>query len=216
MLKKIAPLAVALSICVVPLAAFAQDDAQQVLNRFKDEPSIAETQDAAVQHAGYGSERLQSMYTRAGVARILPKSLSYSFRYKDEDRSRRQVDATKKTTSGGAEENTEKNIEYTQPTDTMQHDIKAQWDLSGLVYNADQLRVVSEMSRSAKQRDALLGSVTKIYFARRKAQIKLMNNPPSDVTERLNMELSIQEYTANLDALTGGWFSKNLKTKGLK
>lgn len=216
MFHKVPSLLLAAALCLGGLGSAYAQNADQILNRFNDEPSIAQTQEAAIDFAGFSSERLQSLYTRAGVAKILPKSLSYSFRYKDEDRERKQTDITKKTTTSGGEENTQKDVVYQQPTDTMQHDIKAQWDLSGLVYNPDQLRVVSQMGTSAKQRDTLLSTVTKVYFARRKAQIKLMNEPPADVSDRLNLELSIQEYTANLDALTGGWFSKQLKSSGLK
>jgi hypothetical protein len=67
------------------------------------------------------------------------------------------------------------------------------------------------MNSATKTRDSLLKAVTKTYFARRKLQIDLMLNPPSDITEKLEMDLRLQEMTAQLDAQTGGWFSKNIK-----
>ena len=57
--------------------------------------------------------------------------------------------------------------------------------------------------------------VTSLYFERRRAQVQLLLNPPSDTVERLRRELEIQELTASIDALTGGWFGEQLSASGL-
>ena len=103
--------------------------------------------------------------------------------------------------------------EYEQDTDYIQHKVRAQWDLSRLVFNPDQIRVVSAMNTAVKTRDTLLKAVTKAYFARRKLQVESTLNPPTDVAKKLDTDLKIQEQTATLDALTGGWFSEQLKNQ---
>ena len=193
----------------VPMTAMAQDSVESIMAQFKHEPTIEATQNAAVEYAGLSPERLEGMYSRSGGSRALPKILSYELTYRDQDRNQPQ----KQTTYSNNNKNdwtSLKQTDYKQDTDYLQHKVKAQWDLSGLVYNSEQLRVVSQMSNAAKARDTLLKNVTKTYYQRRKAQIDMLTNPPKDVTAMLNAELKIQELTATLDAMTGGWFSKNI------
>lgn len=208
-MKRLLAILFAACMAAVPVSAMAQD-ANAIMAQFNNEPTIEATQQAAIAFAGLSSERLEGMYDRAGGARALPKILSYEFTYRDQDRDQPQKVIT--YANGQTDTWTQlKNTTYKQDTDYLQHKVKAQWDLSGLVFNSEQLRVVSQMSNAAKTRDTLLKNVTKAYFARRKAQIDLITNPPKDVAGKLNAELKIQELTATLDAMTGGWFTEQLK-----
>lgn len=195
------------TIMFAPVYASAQSE-QEIMARFAHEPTIEDTQAAAVEYTGLSSDRLEGMYSRAGASNALPKSLYYELQYrdKDTDRPQTQYDYTDPT-SNSFSKKVQK--EYHQDEVYLQHKMRAQWDLSRLVYNPEQLRVVSQMNSATKTRDGILKLVTKTYFARRKAQIDLMLNPPSSIAEKLDKELRLQEMTAQLDALTGGWFSKN-------
>ncbi len=205
-MKRLIQLCLAAAVLTAPVCAFAQSE-QEILARFAHEPTIEDTQAAAVDYAGLGADRVEGMYGRAGGANALPKVLSYEMTYRDQDR----IEPQSVYTYHGADEawTSLKKTEKEQNTDYIQHKIKAQWDLSRVVFNPDQIRVVSAMANAAKSRDVILKLVTKTYFARRKAQIDLMLNPPSSIAEKLDKELRLQEMTAQLDALTGGWFSKN-------
>ena len=208
-MKRFFGLFVAAFVCLAPVAASAQTP-QEIMAKFDHEPSIEQTLDAAIAYAGLDSDRLESLYTRAGAAKALPKVLSYEMTYRDQDRDRPQDVFTFKDPK--SEDWTERKLtDYQEDTDYIQHKVKAQWDLSGVVYNSDQLRVVSLMNSSVKNRDAILKAVTKTYYARRKAQIDMLLNPPSDISEKLEGDLRIQEMTATLDAMTGGWFSHNIR-----
>ena len=203
-------------VALAPITAMAQNDVQSIMANFKNEPTIEATQEAAMVYAGLDSDRLEGLYSRAGASRALPKKVYYEMTYRDQDRKQPQ---TVTTYEGGAQGNTsdswksKKVTAYKQDTDYMQHKVHAEWELSGLIFNSDQLRVVSQMNSVAKTRDALLKNVTKTYYQRRKAQIDMITNPPADVTARLNAELKIQELTASLDAMTGGWFSSQIKKR---
>ena len=59
----------------------------------------------------------------------------------------------------------------------------------------------------------LLLRVTKLYFERRRAQVRLLLDEHLDVEARVKQELKVAELTAYLDGLTGGWFSSKLKKK---
>ena len=208
-MKHFISVCLAVMFAAVPMTAMAQNDVESIMAQFKNEPTIEATQQAAMDYAGLSSDRLEGMYRRSGASRALPKILSYEWTYRDQNRDQPQVQTTYAGNNDQAWTQL-KTTEYEQNTDYMQHKVKAQWDLSGLVYNSEQLRVVSQMNSAAKTRDSVLRNVTKVYYQRRKAQIDMITNPPKDVTAMLNAELKIQEFTAELDAVTGGWFSKNL------
>ena len=59
-------------------------------------------------------------------------------------------------------------------------------------------------------RDDVLDEVTRLYFERRKLQIELMTSPPKEINAKLEKILRLQELTAGVDALTGGYLSKRL------
>ncbi|MFH1783224.1 MAG: hypothetical protein ABH848_06375, partial [Candidatus Omnitrophota bacterium] len=59
-------------------------------------------------------------------------------------------------------------------------------------------------------RDDIMDEVTRVYFERRRVQIEKELSPPSNKKEGIELNLRIQELTADLDALTGGYFSKNI------
>jgi hypothetical protein len=60
-------------------------------------------------------------------------------------------------------------------------------------------------------RDDILDEVTKIYFERLRVKMELDNISIEERKKRFEKELRIQELTASLDALTGGYFSEKVK-----
>jgi len=63
-------------------------------------------------------------------------------------------------------------------------------------------------------RDSILDDVTRSYFERRRLQVELITDPPTEPKAQLAKELRIQELTAILDGLTGGWFSSEIERNG--
>ncbi len=85
------------------------------------------------------------------------------------------------------------------------------WDVGDLVFN-EQVRLLDGNARLMVQlRDDILNEVTRLYYERRKLQIELMMSPPENPHETIAKRLRLEELTANIDALTGGYFSRNLK-----
>ena len=60
-------------------------------------------------------------------------------------------------------------------------------------------------------RNDIVDEVTRTYFERRRLQISLLIDPPSDQPKTLEKELRLQELTALIDGLTGGYFSDHMK-----
>ena len=210
-MKRLISLCFAAMMLTIPAMAAAQTP-QEVMAKFSHEPTIEATMDAAIDYAGLSSDRLEGLYMRAGGANALPRSVYYEMTMRNQDRDQPQGVYTYEDNQTNTWKQY-KMTEYEQDTDYIQHKVRAQWDLSRLVFNPDQIRVVSAMNTAVKTRDTLLKAVTKAYFARRKLQVESTLNPPTDVAKKLDTDLKIQEQTATLDALTGGWFSEQLKNQ---
>ena len=85
------------------------------------------------------------------------------------------------------------------------------WDLGQFIYSDDQTNIDVRSKLMVELRDQILDDVTRSYFERRRLQVELMTDPPSEPKGQLAKELRIQELTAILDGLTGGWFSHELE-----
>ncbi len=218
-MKHLMSLCFAAVMLIAPVSAFAQN-AQDVMAKFSHEPTVEATMEAAIDYAGLSADRMESMYRRAGAANVLPRQVYYEFtgKYQDTDRPQKvfkfedgvveKKDADNKVVDAWT---SYQKTDYHQDQDFTQHKARAQWDFSRLIYNSEQKNVVSLMNSVATTRDKLLKELTKVYFDRRKLQINMTVNPPSDVAARLEAELKLQELTATLDAMTGGWFSEQLR-----
>jgi hypothetical protein len=95
--------------------------------------------------------------------------------------------------------------------DHLRLELEVQWDLSKLIFNPDKLKASKEISNLVELREDILTTVNKLYFARRRVQIERVLNPPQSLRHAVNVALNIASLTADLDALTGGWFSRQLK-----
>lgn len=58
-----------------------------------------------------------------------------------------------------------------------------------------------------------MDEVTKLYFERLRVKMELDNLSIEERKKRFEKELRLQELTAYLDGLTGGYFSQQMKNK---
>ena len=83
-------------------------------------------------------------------------------------------------------------------------------------WNEDQTQIDVRSKLMVQLRDDVLDEVTHLYFERRKLQIELMQNPPKDVNQLIEKELRLQELTADIDAMTGGYLSREIERRKQK
>lgn len=91
------------------------------------------------------------------------------------------------------------------------YEVQLEWRLDEMMMGPTRIQTIRETSRLVQLRDDILDEVTKVYFDRRRAQLDLVMSPPSDPKARAAKDLRLDELTANLDALTGGWFSQRVR-----
>ena len=164
-------------------------DLEQVLKELSSgEPTIHEVQEAALRYAEViHPERIKILRRDARLKAFLPTvSLDY--------------DKTITGYSGGDF--------YVGPRDW---GLSLSWDVGDLVFNS-QVRLIDGQTRLMLQtRDDILNEITRLYYERRKLQTEFILTPPETSEQKLTKTLRLEELTANIDALTGGYFSRHLK-----
>ena len=88
------------------------------------------------------------------------------------------------------------------------------WNMGELIWNDDQTSIDTRSKLMVELRDDLLNEVTHLYFERRQLQVEIWLHPPKELPLKLEKELKLQELTAGIDALTGGYFSRSLQKAG--
>jgi photosystem II stability/assembly factor-like uncharacterized protein len=164
-----------------------------VVEYYKDEPKIQEVQQAAIKYAQViDPERIENLRKQARLKAVLPDfSLDY-----DETVTSYSNTNTTRFAVGPAE-----------------WGVSLKWSLSDLIWSEQQRLIDSQVRLMVQLRDDILDEVTKIYFERLRVKMELDNLSIEDRKKRFEKELKLQELTASLDALTGGYFSGHLSSK---
>ena len=166
------------------------------------EPTVRDVQRAAIRYAHVGNGKIKRWHL-AARARALVPDVSFS---KDLDISNNiHVD------TGG----TNNPDSFTQGPDDRDKStgIDFSWDLGDLLFSSSQTSIDSREKLMVELRDEILGEVTRLYFERRRLQLELLHQPPADELSQMKAWLRIEELTANLDALTDGYFSRELEKR---
>jgi competence ComEA-like helix-hairpin-helix protein len=176
---------------------------KQLLAEYDSEPGVREVQDAAIAYARSHPSIVDSWRTRVRTSDLLPQ-----FRMKvdtdfDRDiRTRTNLDATEAV------------VETVDNDNSLQLEVQATWELNKIIFDRDELGVWRETIRMANLRDRVVDEVTRRFYERRRLQIDLKLSPSVELADRVRKELRIQELTADLDAMTGGWFGRKLVAAG--
>jgi hypothetical protein len=169
--------------------------------RFEREPKVAEVQKAALRFFKVNPERVTS-YRRGASWKALMPDLELIFNSEFGNNDRKLWDYTFKSqyTSGNWPA---KDLE-TVSRSSISLGVRAHWSLDRLIFNAE----VLDVSSLVGVQEGLLREITSLYFTRRRLMTAMVLNPPQSPNEKITEELRLAEITANLDALTGGFFTK--------
>lgn len=180
--------------------ARADDEVDRFLRRFDNEPKIREVQLAAIKYYNVSPERISSLRSRTRSKALVPgisigvtNSLS-SFHLAVDDIIFRARDIARYED---------------QNADFLEFSAAASWGLDRLVFNAEELDVMSLIGIQ----DGIQREVTALYYVRRRLQIELELNPPTTLEARLSGRLRIEELTGLLNAYTGGYFSREVEKR---
>ena len=184
--------------CAAPASANPTAKANELLARFNAEPDVRAVQQSAVKYARTHPDKVDTWRTRARASNLLPEFRVAVNRDQATDSSQTRTSGTgdPRATSGS--------------DDKFGLDLRAVWDLNKTIYDPAEVQIQRETIKASRQRDSLVAEVTKLYFERRRAQVKLLLDRDMDLRSQVKQELKVAELTAYLDGLTGGWFSSQL------
>ncbi|MFK7928373.1 MAG: ComEA family DNA-binding protein [Myxococcota bacterium] len=177
----------------------------EVLGEFAGEPTVQQVQDWSSAYARANPELVRSWNAASrGFAALPQLTLEYRLR-EDWDRDFKYEDG-----GGGGLEASPTSIDEGQQYQIL---VRSRWELSELVMSSERIRVINESQDAVKLRDKLLTQVTRLYFDRRRHQVEMLLNPRPSLEGQVEDELRLLELAAGIDALTGGEFSKAVRTK---
>ncbi|MFA5339263.1 MAG: hypothetical protein WC317_03825 [Candidatus Omnitrophota bacterium] len=90
-------------------------------------------------------------------------------------------------------------------------DFTAKWDLGDLVYNTAQTSIDSRSKLMVELRNDIMEALNTVYFERKKLQKQLIRITDKESPAYTERELRIEELTASIDGLTGGYLSRKLE-----
>lgn len=199
---------------------WAEDESQlppevaEVLTAFEHEPSIRQVQRAARHHAFPDAPPSRAWRRRARWSNAVPTvEGTLGHREDDEDETRFREDLALGDRGRLRREQTRNRLlgeEGTRRT----YSLSVEWELGGLVYDREEIAIAREMRYRRDERADVVRRATNLYYERRKKQILALVVSTDDWRRWLELQIEIDRNTAELDALTGGWFTDRLNTKG--
>jgi hypothetical protein len=175
--------------------------------RFEREPSVAEVQRAALKFFKVHPEIVASYRSGAAWKALMPDvEFTFNNEYGNNDRKLSDLIYLQMEQSNPAFP--QKELE-TVKRGTISFGVRAHWQLDRLIFNAETLDVSSLVG----VQEGLLREITSLYFTRRRLMTMMKLSPPQDPNEEITEQLRLEEITANLDALTGGYFTKETEKR---
>lgn len=197
--------------------------ATDVLATFSTEPTVAQVHGMALEYSKTDPHYVDGWLRAAKSAAALPaltvqykywNAFDTDYGYYTPEEITDDSDSANPTDQAQAEDLAYGPFETTNGVDIDHRaEVKAVWQLSKLVMSSEEIRVISEVQDIVKLRDKVLEDVTRLYFERRRLQVDLLLGGGGELKKRVGDELRLAELTAQIDAYTGGRFSKALPTK---
>jgi hypothetical protein len=158
------------------------------------EPGVAEVQEAAARAAERSVPEAHGFGRRARLAALLPRLTA---EYRRDERSYRVVGL-----QGSGE------VDYTRLAPGSAFVVRATWELGELVAARGEISAAAAEAERARRRGEAVRRAIALFHERRRARLALLLAPPEDALSRAEAELEVDRLGAELDALTGGLFSR--------
>ena len=164
------------------------------------EPDIREVQNRAIRYGQLGNGRIKRWHWASRLRAFIPSvSFGKDFSLNNNvDIDRGGTNDPDKFILGPGENN-------------RGWDFDLGWELGDFLYSSAQTSIDSRAKLLVELRESILGQVTRVYFERRRLQTEvLFSDPKPTLQEYLDLLLRLDELTAQLDALTGGFLSREV------
>jgi hypothetical protein len=174
--------------------------------RFEQEPKVAEVQAAALKFFKVNPERVAGYRRGASWKALMPDmELIFNHEFGTNDRTLFDYLYINQYLTGKWPSKDSETVKRA----SISLGVRAHWSFDRLIFNAE----VLDVSSLVGVQEGLLREITSLYFTRRRLMTAMVLNPPQSPNEQITEQLRLDEITANLDALTGGFFSEEVKKR---
>jgi photosystem II stability/assembly factor-like uncharacterized protein len=174
-----------------------QLNTKDVLDYFDHEPTIQTLHEVAMRYAEVHPEKIEQWRAQAKLSPLLP---SVSIGYDESSGETVELDR------GGTNDPDRFILGPDENDQGVSVDFS--WHFSEMIWNPQQTSIDNRSKLMVQLRDDLLNQLNHLYYSRRRVQIDLLMGSNHDVFALMEKQLLIDEYTAGIDALTGGYFSQ--------
>jgi hypothetical protein len=95
-------------------------------------------------------------------------------------------------------------------------EVNMSWNLESLIASREQVNVYRDTRAIRDTKHRLMRQVLRLYHARRRLMLQLFVSPPRTLPLYLRMQLRLQEITAQLDGMTGGYLARRISSSKRK
>ena len=164
------------------------------------EPTIRQVQKAAIRYGDLGNGKIKRWQWGSRVRSLVPRvSTGRDFsRSTNVDIDRAGTNNPDVFISGPDDRTRSSHLDFT-------------WELGDLLYSSAQTSIDSRTKLLVELRESILSEVTRIYFERRRVQLEIAFSPPQTPQDYFDALLRLDELTAQLDALTNGFMSRQIE-----
>lgn len=180
-----------------PRADTAAEALRALAQASAGDPDVVEVRAAAERAADGVASTAKGLGRRARLAALLPR-LTAEWRHDEE--AYRVV---------GLQASGE--VDYQRLSPGTSFAVRATWELGTLVAAREELAAASVAAARAQRREDAVARALALFHERRRARLALLLAPPAAPLARAEAELALARMTAELDALTGGLFSRGAR-----
>lgn len=199
-----------------PLSGHAQEkyaniELEELLDLFAHEPTVSDVQAAALRYGELGGYPMDRFSRRARLSNLLPR-VQGQWGWLDQRDSQLRYRENLKTDDDGlmyrdvAQNNLNEDLRLRSL-----YSLRVSIDLGGLLYDRSEPVIAREVRSRLIHREELLQRVTLLYFERRHRQFLTAAEPHLDWRAKLERRVEVETLTAQIDALTGGWYRSALR-----
>lgn len=174
-------------------------DAERGRALWADDPPVSVLRQAAAALILAEPERAQAMLTRVRLAGWLPE-----LRLLVE----RRLNRAESVDLGTAADPSSLAPVGIDTANDVRYQARATWDLGRIVFNPDEIAVEGQALRAGDARREIEALIIRLYFERRRLKLESLGADDSDMPSASRRDLRIAEIEAELDALTGGAFTR--------
>ncbi len=184
---------------------------EEVMALFESEPSIRDVQLAAVRFAEIDAYQFEMWRRKVKEQGLWPDSVQFTITHKTDD-DRDYTRASTVSLVGGTAYVGPDRETWRYKTDyDFTYQLRVRWSLQDYCFNSDMLRVSTETERQVRFRQRVIEDITRLYYDRRRLQVELALQPDVQTMAQVRRQLQLEELTAAIDGMTGGYFSDALK-----